>query len=1037
MKAFLRFFVERRFFASMVLAITCVMGIIALLNITLQELPAAKQGETVIITEYPGVSAEEIELEITNRIEKELKTVKGISWYQSISVDGLSEIEILIRDGEDIDLVNQDIRAAVDRVTDLPANLKNAPLVEAENTATFEFFIFSISGDMPYAELREAARQLEKKLRALDGIGKVDTAGYLLREFIVDLNPDRLNSYGINPQTVVDAIARRNQSSSGGIVESWLAEKNLLTLTQVQSAAELEQSIITMLPGGSPLRLKDIAEVRDGFERPSEAFVANGEKGIGFTLFKTESGDILKTVDAVKALLRHESERTGGKLKFSTSLNLSEEISDRFRVVRNNGLIGAILVLAVLLITIQRRLAPWITTSLPVCVFGTVSMLLLFGYSLDSISMSAILLVIGIIVDDSIVVAESIDQKYHQGLPPVEAAVEGYSEVFRPVVTSLLTTLLVFVPMLFMGGDFGATYAILPITIMMALLVSMLDVTLLLPAHLAHAMSGTESRQQNQQKQWFLIIKNRYQHMLGKVIAARYAVVPVVLIAGMCVLYLSLSQLKLDFFPTSAARLLELSIEVQDGTSLDKVTRIQQPLLKLLKETPEVQRYHIRQTTPESTGLIILTPAETRSQSADEVAGMLEDAALSIPGVTDADIKVDAGGPPPPDPLEFRIFGSNDASRLQMAQDLKQWLAKQSGVVELEVSDDNRRPQAKILPDYQWLARLGLSVEDINRTLNLAYEGAEASTSWVGDDEVSIKVWLDSKWRNADYLPNLDIPSENGETVPLRRVARIETVMAPRELSHWNGDRSSLVAGDIEEGTNDDDDDVESGNEATTSLKDSDAIPNAVEISEKAIAHFNQLAARYPGVRLEAGGEAEMTNSALRGLTSAMLMAMVGIWMIIALLFGSLFQPLLVILIIPFAVVSAATALLLHGQPMSFFAAVGILGLCGVVVNNALVMVDRMNRQYKQAAPELVIHSIIEAAGSRLRPILLTSVTTVAGLLPLAYGLGGSDVYMGPMALTLGYGILLTVPVILFLLPCCYLIGQDITKLPERNKSGS
>nr|MDT0253987.1 efflux RND transporter permease subunit [Endozoicomonas sp.] len=217
MRAILHFFVRQRFFASLMLLMICLTGIASLFNINLQELPASKQGETAIITDYPGVSAEEIELEITNRIEKELKSVQGLGWYMSTSVDGRSEIEIRIRDGENIDRVNQAIRDAVDRVAGLPADLESAPLVEPENTATFEFMTLGLSGDMPFAQLRESARQIEKKLRTIPGIGKISSTAFPQREFIVSLIPDRLQAYGLTPEAVVNAISTRNVSSSGGV----------------------------------------------------------------------------------------------------------------------------------------------------------------------------------------------------------------------------------------------------------------------------------------------------------------------------------------------------------------------------------------------------------------------------------------------------------------------------------------------------------------------------------------------------------------------------------------------------------------------------------------------------------------------------------------------------------------------------------------------------------------------------------------------------------------------------------------------------
>ncbi len=1003
MEPFLRFFAEKKFFASMMLALVCVLGVMALFHLRLQEYPASAQGETSITTHYPGASAHEIELEITNRLEKELKTVQGLKYFESSSSDGLSVIDIRIRDGENLQTVNQDIREAIDRVTDLPADLDQAPLVEAENLAMFEILTFGVAGEMPFPELREYARQLEKQIRSIPGVGKIETAALPNREFIVAIDPTRLDRYAITAFDVVDAIAKRNISTSGGQVTAWQQDRNLVTLSQVQSPDELAETIIKVLSGGALVRLADVARVYDGFERETERVTMNGLPAIGFTVFKTEAGDIMESVAAIRTLLKAEERRSHGQLSFPVTLDLSEEVGNRFSVVGTNGLIGMVLVLAVLALCVQRRLAPWIATSLPFCVFGTLFALLVFGFSLDSITLSAIMLVIGIIVDDSIVVSESIDQQYRQGLPPVQAAVQGYREVFRPLMASLLTTLLVFLPMLFIPGDMGSAYVVMPLTIIMALFFSLVDVSLLLPAHLASALSRVRQSSSSDGSHWFDVLRERYQQLLTKVLRYRYPVVGLAVVLLVATFFMSYRWLKVDFFPTEAARYIELSLEVADGTTLDDAWRVGKELEALIAAVPEVERYHIQHQSPESTGLIILSPSEDRTLSADEIAESLEEAARALPLATHVQFKVDGGGPPPGDPIDFRVFGSSDAHRVAMAQDLKAWLSDQPGVLEVELGDDNRRPQLQVVPDYDWLARLQLSVETLTRTMALAFEGEEASTSWIGDEEVKLRVWLDTPFRQQNYLRDLDIPLNDGRQVPLKQVATIQSVEAPREITHWNGDRSSLVTGDI-------DDDRQ----------------NANMLSSNTLAYYETLTERYPGIRVEAGGEAEQTAEAMGGLISAFAVAMLVIWVVVALLFGSLVQPLLVMAVIPFAIGSALLALILHNAPMSFLGGIGILGLCGVVVNNALVMVDRINRL--RTGANRVEQALVQAAGSRLRPILLTTITTVAGLLPLAYGLGGSDVYMGPMALTLGYGLLFTMPVVLFVLPCCYRVGADVAE---------
>lgn len=350
--------------------------------------------------------------------------------------------------------------------------------------------------------------------------------------------------------------------------------------------------------------------------------------------------------------------------------------------------------------------------------------------------------------------------------------------------------------------------------------------------------------------------------------------------------------------------------------------------------------------------------------------------------------------PPPGEPVEIRVIGINEVQRNTAVLAVQNWMIAHTGLDKVTHSESLKDPQLQIKPQYEWLARYGLTVDDLATTLRIAFDGDSVSTTWLGDEEVNLRVLLDNENRQLEKLRETKIYTAAGEQIPLSRLAQIVSVQAPREILHFNGDRQVLVTAQIID-------------EELTPGELSDSLTQAMQ---------GQIS---DDVRIEIGGEAEETNETLGGIAVAFPAAMLGIYFVLAVMFGSLLQPLLVMAVIPFALVAALFALFIHMSPLSMFAIIGMLGMTGVVVNNALVLINRINelRTSGIAAQE----AVLTASTGRLRPIMLTSITTVVGLIPLAYGFGGSDVYMGPMSLTLGYGLLFSLPVVLIVLPCFYL----------------
>ncbi len=993
MKGFIAYFARRSFLARIITIMVLMVGVASLSTLKLQEYPDVAFGEVDITTLYPGATAQDVEVNITNLIEKELKSVEGLRKFVSQSSDGLSSISIEIDEAAETEKVLRDIQQAVDRVNGLPKDITNPPMVAQRSTSSFEVLTFGVSNHGDYRELQAYSRQLEKAMKSVYGVGSVRMTGFNEREFWIQVDPAKVSRYQLTFNEVINTVNNRNLSLSGGVVESWNSEQKIVTMTQVHSAEELAQTVIKVLPTGGIIRLCDIANVIDTFEKARQQGVINGESAILFSITNGSNADIITTVDNIKSLIEIERSRVGDTFTFSYGLNLADDMSDKFSIVSTNGGIGLLLVLAVLSMILKRQVAFWVSVSIPFCVLGVMAALPLLGMNLDSITLAALLLVIGIIVDDSVIIAESIYQEKESGKNALEAAIIGTQKVIKPIMASLTTTALVFIPMFFIPGTMGKAVAVIPITVITALLFSLAECSFTLPAHLAKSLESEKASSPTEV--YFQSVARIYTYILGTCLKFNKSVLVVALIllfAGGGLV----TSLKLDIFPSESAKYIKIYTEVQPGTPLNKVRRAHSELEQAITSLPsnELQSYELSYGSPISSGLVVLTSFENRDRTADEIISEINGKLEQVEALSFVKLSVDAGGPPPGEPVEVRVMGGMQSERDAAVMLVMNWLNTQQGLTNVTHNEALKDPQLQILPQYEWLARYGLTVADLASTLRIAFEGDTVATTWLGDQEVDLRVIMDEAYRKLEKLSTTKIYTANGVQVPLSRLAKVEQIEAPRLIQHYNGDREVTVTAQI-----------------------TDENLTSVALSQTM---FKELQGKYaPSVKIEVGGEAESTNETMSGFLVAFPAVMIGIYFVLAVMFNSLLQPLLIMVVIPFAATAALMALFVHMQPLSLFALIGILGMTGVVVNNSLVLINRINELLDEGKASL--NAVIEASASRLRPIVLTSLTTVVGLLPLAYGIGGTDVYMGPMSLTLGYGLLFSLPVVLIVIPCLYL----------------
>ncbi|MGB2769338.1 MAG: efflux RND transporter permease subunit [Candidatus Zixiibacteriota bacterium] len=1024
MKSFFRFFAERHLLAWLVTIMTIMLGVSALMEIKRDIYPQVDFGMMSVMTRYPGASPEDVELNVTNKIEEELRTVTGIDNITSISMENISAIIVTLDvDASDQEEIKTEVREAVGRVTDFPVEVTESPLVVELSTAQMDVIEVGLSGDLPYRDLRELARLFEKKLKNVPGVSRLDRFGYRAREIKVEVSPGAIESYQVPMREIIAAIQGRNIRGTSGSYESYTSEKDLVTLAQFGDPLEVGEVIVRSTFEGPLITVKDLAIVKDDFEDERVLSRMNGKSAISFLVYIGENADAIRTCDAIKELVRKERESLPEGAEILYVNDESRHVRESFNVVLTNGLIGLVLVIVLLSLFLAPRIAFWVAMGIPVSMLGTLFLIPLFDVYLDTITLTGMILVIGIIVDDAIIIAENISRRREKGDPPLEAAVEGIREVFRPVVTTVLTTFMVFAPMFFMPGLFGKFIVVIPLAISLALFVSLGEAMVALPAHLLPGLRRISAKSASQS--WFNVLRDHYRRIVFRILRLRYVFIPLFLILLAGSLWYAGSYMKLILFPTEMADSFYMFIELPTGTSLratsDKVKEIEEVVAALPKD--ELASFNTRIGTNYSAVFVMaesenyaalrvkLTPFSERTRDADEIIEELRTKTDQLEGFEEIIYGVEGGGPPVGKPVNLRIVGSDDELRTRLADSVEAVLASVDGVKDITRDDKAGKDQVEIRIDYKKLSRLGLTVADVARNVRIAYDGEVVTSVRYGDEDVDFRVIIAEKARKQlGYLTELLIPNRQGRLIPLKEVARLKTDQSPSDYRHYDGERTVTLEADV-------------NRDVTTPLEVTDAIFTRFDLDRD-----------WPGLQFGVGGEAFETQESMAGLFRTLIIAVIAVYFLLVLLFNSLTQPFLVMAAIPFGITGVIISFGLHGEPFSFVAIMGIIGLSGVVVNDSLVLVNHINDLRRQRPNEGIREIVAEGTANRLRAIILTTLTTVAALLPLAYGLGGTAVFMAPMALALGWGLVFATPITLILVPCLYAIRVDIGRIFRRRE---
>ena len=1050
MEAFLEFLVKQKKFAIVFSLAFIAIGILSVVGMQRDQFPAVDFEVLSVTTAYPGASPEDVEKKVTNIIEDELLGVSGIKEITSSSREGLSSIIVTLEaDLKDVTTVKNDVRNAVNRVKSFPEEVTDLPIVVDFNVSDFPVItvnIDSTSGDFDQA--REITDELQVSLSRIKGVAIVDNPSYLESEIQIKVNPAKLDKYNMSINEVIAAISSRNARFTVGGNNQESLEKNIVILSEFESIEDIKNVVIKSSFDGPVIRLDDIADVFRGQEEEMSITRVNGTKGFVLQVRKQAQADIIRTVKRVREKVSEFQNTIPDDINIFYTDDSSEAVENRLDIIIKNGYIGLALVLVVLGVFLSIKTAFWVAVSIPVTLLGTVFGLGLTGNTINLISLSGFILVLGIVVDDSIVIAESIHHYKSKEGSLYKNVVTGLKRVILPVITTIISTMLVMSSFFLMGGVLGKFIYVLPVVVIFALGISFLEITFALPAHLA------TPNKSGKQKTWFIPVENFYNKSMHRFLRWRYLIVPVFIALLVYSAMFAMKNIPFNLFPSRGATVMFANIEAPNGSSasytenivIDVENLIVSEIGEDLKSyTSKIGAYFTNKADIE----IALTPTSDRERTAEDMQEKLKELVKSVKGAEEIKISLLRPGPPQGADIEVTLVSDNDSQRALAADRLEEILRTIKGVDNINRNDEIGKPRIETVLDFDEMARLGVDYASVYRHLRTAFSGSYVTDATIAGKDEDIRIYIGENDYTENFIKNTSVKNRQGNSIPMSQFSTLREIAGEPDYNHLDGDRSIKVTASIADGRprgrpsstqkdqtqNQNSDEIQSIDqkpEEAPKARGGGRPPSKTIILAQALKELN-AAVDYPQVSIITAGGAQESIDSLQDFLRAFVVAICGIYLLLAILFNSYSQPMLVLAAVPFSLIGVVWAFYFHGEPLSFFALTGSLALMGVIVNDSLVMVSHLNYiKAKSAELEDKIVWIARGSKDRLRAVVLTTLTTMAGVLPLAYGIGGTDVFLQPMVLALGYGLIFGTVLTLILLPCMYMMNYDFINMLGR-----
>ncbi|MFQ5344826.1 MAG: efflux RND transporter permease subunit [Mariprofundus sp.] len=1022
MKNIIAFFVKRGVLVNLISLILLIGGIYAGINMQREAFPSINFDIIVVSGSYPGAAPREVERLLVTPIEQEMKGLDGINAIRSTSFSGTMQITVEVDPNfEDRSRLVSDIQQAINRA-DLPVDLPSDPTITEVKSEQTPVLTFSIFGDFQPLELKHLSSRIEDDVRAIDGVANVFVQGARKEEIRIVPDPEKMRQSRVSINDIVTLVRGWNINAPGGRLKAPEGQRIIRITGEFSSAEDAGNLVLRANERGQALHLKDVADVSETLERPYRYVGARGDPAINMIVVKKGDADIIKLVDRVRTYLDTIPKTYGEKVHVSAYNDFSTITRLRLGVLTNNGAIGLVLVLALLMLFLRPSVALTTAWGLPIIFFSGIAVLYLAGITLNLLVMFGFIMVLGLMVDDAIIIGENATWHMERGLSPEQAAIEGTYELIGPVTATVLTTIIAFLPLMYMDGIIGKFVYSIPIVVIVLLGFSWFEAIFILPNHIRDIANANKHPKERLLFTW---VSNIYVWFLHKAVKLRYLTILLTVIGLLASIALA-STMKFQLFPSGAESTFYLRVTMPTGTTLETMRdqlkkldievrkRIDPALLEtttmIAGENSADQRESLKQIGDRfGFERIILIPFTQRTVKAYTVMNVLEKEIPPLFPDMDISFAMQKPGPPVGRALQVELTGGNEDAMTRVAKRLMAMLASIKGAYAVESDLEPGDPEIRIVMDRKLAAYAGVDLATASSQIRAAFDGLRISTIKRGKEEIDVTIrYPEQAQHDLKTLMNLEIPNKHGGLVPLFRIAKLENKPGSSSIRHKDGQRVINVSAEV--------------NQKDINSKQLNAL-----VKQRQNEWMGDDAA---SVRVHLGGEEEKTQESVRGLVFSFVFALLGIFAILAVQFNRIGYPILVMLAIPFGVIGIIIGFFLHGAPISFMAMMGFVALTGVVVNASLVMAVFIQRLIAEGVPWR--QAILESGKRRLRAVLLTAITTVVGLLPTAYGWGGFDPFVAPMALALSWGLIFSTVITLFSVPAALGIALDIKHLMQR-----
>ena len=1030
MHGLISYLAHNRLLANLTLMMVLVGGAICWFKIGKEEMPPFEVPWLRVSVPYPGASAEDVELFVTRPLEDKIKGVLGVKEVSSTSSNGFSSIRIELSDDKDqrSEIISEikDAALEVSLPDGIASDLKFRQFKSSQKAILDIGVYYEGKHLLDYkarSKLQEYVASLENHLTGLSEVSELNLSGYLAQKIVVELDPLKLKKFDVS----ASQVARKLQSSHFRVPLGSLEDAKETRLTfysEYQEPKALASLVVRSGFEGRPVLLSDVASVTKRHEKYTTIYKVQGHEAIILNIKKTSQTDILTAISRVKKqALTFAQSHGSSPIKLVLLDDESYDLQNRLSLVSMNGILGFVLILGVLFLFLDFRSGFWVAMGLPFCLCFCLICLYLMGMTINNMTLAAVIIVIGIVVDDAIIICESISRE--KSLLPLNASpgpavVAGTKKVLLPIVAAILTTCVAFMPLAHFAGRFGSFVQSIPVVVTLMLAASLYESICVLPAHL-----NTREKKKARGNLFFRV-EGFYSHRLSKILKVHYLVILAFLGLLVASFYLYKQNMKFVMFPREEAREIFIRVGTPKGTSRVetalKIRQIEDILLADLDKYVVGVRSSVAQSrwgrkVQDNAAFIRveLIPLEERKVPLKSLLSRWEEQTKALQGFENIRFIKGRFGHGSGSPIDIHVLENNDVKRMAIAKLIEAELLKDASLSNVEIERVLENPQFKLQPVAMELETRQVSYESLKTSLRVFLSGFTAYKITSFDEEVDVLLTTpDEHKRDLDGILDNHVENQRGYMVPLRDLVEVAPSMLPSNIQRSSYKRLITVKADLKDGAR------------KTPLEIARGLEQGV---------LKQIKVDYPSSRVVLKGEVEDSRRSGSDFLFAIVTVVGLIYGILILLYRSFVTPLLIMAIIPFGLFGVVIAFYAHGMnAFGFFAVVGSIGMIGVVINDAIVMIDRLEKKVEPGGD--LYSQVASVSSSRLRAVTLTTITTVCGIFPTAYGIAGYDSMLAEMMLAMGWGLLFATSITLLLVPCLYTAFWQIRRSVSRLKGG-